>query len=286
MPEAGTPNNYYVMLQPACPSMPHTTNNEEDLSGIRRVTTRLLAPPHIKACVVCFDNFNTCDGVECSATTSSHFLCDACFDSHVSASCDFSNNPRSAAKQPLKVRCPCANVNTGGCTSQAYTAAIIAWHATSETFDKYVAAKHAEMEARGALQHWEAKLKDVEQKSVDDNDRREARRRHIADKILTSSCPKCSQAFVDYSGCEHLECSRCGCRFCALCLDDLSHDHHYFCVGPRGENMRGWTLPHNMRVAERLQKYLATLDSEEKVLTLHDCRVDLIALGLNPSDFV
>ena len=42
---------------------------------------------------------------------------------------------------------------------------------------------------------------------------------HIVDKILTCACPRCGQAFDEFTGCMALTCSRvgCGCCFCAIC---------------------------------------------------------------------
>jgi len=38
-------------------------------------------------------------------------------------------------------------------------------------------------------------------------------------------CPKCNAAFLDYTGCNALYC-RCGCKFCAICLQDCGGDAH------------------------------------------------------------
>merc|ERR1711939_937344 len=58
--------------------------------------------------------------------------------------------------------------------------------------------------------------------------RRAAIKNHIVEKILTLACPRCKQAFVDFSGCMALTCSRagCGCGFCALCQEDCGNDAH------------------------------------------------------------
>ena len=49
-------------------------------------------------------------------------------------------------------------------------------------------------------------------------------REHVVEKILTLACPRCSQAFVDFSNCFALTCSRCTCHFCAYCLKDSGYD--------------------------------------------------------------
>lgn len=53
---------------------------------------------------------------------------------------------------------------------------------------------------------------------------RHRRKLHICEKILTLTCPRCSQAFLDFDGCMALKCSRagCGCGFCAICQKVLS----------------------------------------------------------------
>lgn len=51
-------------------------------------------------------------------------------------------------------------------------------------------------------------------------------RRHIVGELLTLKCPRCSQAFLDFSGCFALTCSKCGCGFCGWCLKDCGKDAH------------------------------------------------------------
>ena len=53
-------------------------------------------------------------------------------------------------------------------------------------------------------------------------------RHHVVQRILTLSCPRCGQAFVDRTGCAALTCSRaaCQCHFCAFCLKDCGSSAH------------------------------------------------------------
>ena len=51
-------------------------------------------------------------------------------------------------------------------------------------------------------------------------------RLHIIERILCLQCPRCQQAFVDFTGVCALECSRCKCSFCAFCLADCGDDEH------------------------------------------------------------
>lgn len=47
-----------------------------------------------------------------------------------------------------------------------------------------------------------------------------------ARELLTDACPRCGQAFIDFTGCSYLQCSRCPCCFCAWCLMDCGADAH------------------------------------------------------------
>jgi hypothetical protein len=40
----------------------------------------------------------------------------------------------------------------------------------------------------------------------------------VIEDHLILRCPRCLNAFADYSGCDALSCGNCGCGFCALCL--------------------------------------------------------------------
>jgi hypothetical protein len=52
------------------------------------------------------------------------------------------------------------------------------------------------------------------------------RLRHVTETIFTLKCPRCSRAFVDFSGCFALSCHGCPCKFCAICLADCGNDAH------------------------------------------------------------
>ena len=61
-----------------------------------------------------------------------------------------------------------------------------------------------------------------------EDERIAAHRLAIIESCLTLRCPRCATAFLDYSGCDAVQCSRpgCGCSFCALCLKDCGVDAH------------------------------------------------------------
>jgi len=94
-------------------------------------------------------------------------------------------------------------------------------------------------------------------------------RRHIQENILTLKCPRCAQAFLDFTGCFALTCSHCGCGFCAWCLKDCgrdAHDHVRDCGNkPRGADtffgsFTDFEEAMKRRQRDSLRAYLQTLD--------------------------
>ena len=51
-------------------------------------------------------------------------------------------------------------------------------------------------------------------------------RRHVVDRLLTLTCPRCSAVFLDFTGCFALTCHRCNCGFCGCCPADCGGDAH------------------------------------------------------------
>jgi len=96
-------------------------------------------------------------------------------------------------------------------------------------------------------------------------------RSHIAENILTLKCPRCSRAFVDFTGCMALTCSA-GCKFCAWCLVDCgsdAHAHVQMCPlnllnrGSYGGSEEQFKSVHRDRVRPLVQQYLARVPQTE-----------------------
>ena len=112
-----------------------------------------------------------------------------------------------------------------GCTAPCFEESDLAQSA-KDAFGQFMKAKLnvaeqqivADMEARIAADRVRAEMNASE---------RHRRKLHICEKILTLTCPRCSQAFLDFDGCMALKCSRagCGCGFCAICQQVLSLCH-------------------------------------------------------------
>ena len=72
-------------------------------------------------------------------------------------------------------------------------------------------------------------------------DRINTLRQGLVEAHLVLRCPRCRAAFLDYTGCDALVCSRpgCACGFCALCLKDCGADAHGHLASAHGGYSRG-----------------------------------------------
>jgi len=97
-------------------------------------------------------------------------------------------------------------------------------------------------------------------------------KKHIIEKILTLFCPRCGQAFVDFSGCCALTCSRqgCACAFCAYCLEDCGADAHAHVSSQHGDlflRVELFEEHHKTRKRALIQTYLEDeLDLKLKIV--------------------
>merc|ERR550514_2071635 len=178
-------------------------------------------------CLVCFDDYSALKGVECpladGAENEKHFVCDECFDGHVT-SCVGDDSIELFTRRG-GVRCVHPE-----CQAAPFSDGALARALPEATFALYSAAKEriAEQRINAELEKgFEERLARERQRAGGARER-EVIKEHIIERILTLSCPRCAQAFVDFSGCLALTCSRagCGCGFCALCQADCGNDAH------------------------------------------------------------
>ena len=216
-----------------------------------------------RECVVCFGDFlGFRDGVECNAEGFKHFTCKDCFQMHVAASCT-----DELRKQELRhgmIYCPyCVFPPTSSsCDSAPFKAVEIASFVDAATFKLFQDAKGKLIEARLAKQaeamfekRLESELEKVKEMGKEVFEARKhilvsptaawlwlrkvvvrLERRKLSccvrdgpqEEILMLKCPRCSQAFIDFTGCMALTCSQagCGCGFCGWCLADCGSDAH------------------------------------------------------------
>jgi hypothetical protein len=167
-------------------------------------------------------------GVECCGCVS-HFVCDECFEQVVKAAAG--EDLRVVERREGGVPCP-------GCASDGknvlYTDAAVAKHASAQAFREYHQMRLNIAESRMSME-FDQQLKErlaeeVKRLVMMDEDQRRAWQacRHIADELLTQKCPRpnCRQAFIDFTGCLALSCSRCPCHFCGWCGIDCGTDAH------------------------------------------------------------
>jgi serine/threonine protein kinase len=105
---------------------------------------------------------------------------------------------------------------------------------------------------------------------------------HEIEEILNLACPRCGQAFIDYSGCSHLTCSRCSCPFCSMCLVEFDgSSSHTSCASSSKSN--AYLLEHKSRALARIQDMLgscdpavkhASRDQVHKLLGLHGLTIN------------
>jgi hypothetical protein len=225
--------------------------------------------------------FSMCDGtpmpiqsgVECSGASGElHFVCDDCFELLVLAAAK--DDLRTRHRSDGRVMCPlCRDKKC------PYSDIEIAKHVTSAAFEIYVKGRMELLEDRMAGE-FEQRLKErivqecAQLQQLDDKQRRvRLACRHIEEDILTCKCPRCGQAFVDFTGCFALSCSRCDCGFCAWCGADSgsndAHPHVARCTSRPAHLKDPYFAPFSefekskQRIrAQRLRRFLSTLDAE------------------------
>jgi len=185
------------------------------------------------------------------------------------------------------------------CAAPPFSDGALAKALSDQVFATYSTAKDrvAEQRINAELEEGFAKRLEIEREKAGGDARRDAIKNHIIERILTLSCPRCSQAFVDFSGCMALTCSRagCGCGFCALCQADCGNDAHGHVGGgcpladqigvKKGEfhlSEEEYSRAASRAREIRLRQYLESLTEEQRAHALEDCARELADLGIDP----
>ena len=177
-----------------------------------------------KECNICFCLADSAAGVECSE---GHFHCDSCVARHAETFLDFDNRgQRKEREGHLKCSKFPLECNSG------FADRDLTKHLPVDLFKTYLEARVETIKAQMQAQ-LEAEMQDrlgaeLQRLAALDEHARKVlmARKHIIDKILTLSCPRCGQVFVDFAGCYALECHYCKCNFCGWCLADCGNDAH------------------------------------------------------------
>jgi len=176
----------------------------------------------VSECAVCMERARHADGAVCGE---GHLVCRDCMEGHVQHCAG--EDMRVRRQREGRVPCPHATPALG-CAAAPYSDAELAQAVPAAAFEAYVRARmelvreEAEREGEERLRAELARLQalDEAQRAV------HVARRHIEEEILTSRCPRCKAAFVDFDGCCALKCHRCSCAFCAWCGADCGDDAH------------------------------------------------------------
>ena len=188
----------------------------------------------LRECDICCDFKPRQLGIFCDSKT--HFFCSGCFADHVRTQSQCSGEQMEQFRQRRgEIVCD------DSCDSQPFPLAQI-YSCVPKVFDLLMKARkklchmleqeraqrqmaqtvddmRAQIEA-DVLRVMEASEKERMQVEV------QRHKRLIEERILNLACPRCNQVFGSYEGCAALICSRCDCRFCALCLKDCGSDAH------------------------------------------------------------
>lgn len=257
-------------------------------------------------CLVCFDEYPALKGVECGAAAAEaggkvrpaskqgrHFVCDECLCGHVESA--VSAESMELFAQRGGVRCVHPE-----CACEPFSDGVLARALPEATFQMYTAAKErvAEQRINKELEEGFERRIAIERERAGGDARRQAVREHICQRILTLSCPRCGQAFVDFNGCMALSCARagCGCGFCALCQEDCGNDAHahvgrgcpladrigvkkgeFYLEGGEQEYMAAMSRAKEIR----LKAYLEGLSPEQRAHALEDCARELADLKID-----
>jgi hypothetical protein len=222
---------------------------------------RLQEAPQQGVCVICFDTpgQEKQDGgrVGLWCRGGGHFVCNSCLEGYVMSQSAGEVPPSQLAARRGRILCPMA---AHGCVDVPYAHTEIARGVSEAVFAGYMEAFARAVEAQVVAQveaaHATAARLTVENRNSNTStnsqqqpqqppgaaaaggargngggegptaEQMERLRGHIVEKILTLSCPRCSQAFLDFEGCCALSCARCGCSFCAYCQQDCGTDAH------------------------------------------------------------
>ena len=243
-----------------------------------------------QTCAVCYDSKSSSCGVICCE---GHFLCGACLSRHAKAFMEV-GNLGMLKEQEGRLKCAYYPFEC----SSGFADQDLAKHLPAPLFKQYLEARVETIKEQMQSQ-LEDEMKDrldAELKRLAALDERARKvlvaRAHVVDKILTLSCPRCQQAFVDFEGCFALSCSRCRCGFCGWCLADCgadAHGHVMRCgAKPPGADVYFGSRQQFEEAQRRRQRALirafldGEVDGDLRAAVLEACRVELEANGLWP----
>ncbi len=255
-----------------------------------------------KTCSICFCLADSAAGAECSE---GHFHCDSCVARHAETFLDFDNlGQRKEREGHLK----CSKFPLE-CKS-GFADRDLAKLLHIDLFKTYLEARVETIKAQMQAQ-LEAEMKDrleaeLQRLAALDEQARKVQvaRKHIIDKILFLSCPRCGVFFSDWIGCYAVKCV-CPCHFCGWCLADCgnnsrdAHAHVIQCHNKPASAFDYWGTPglndqqsrqefeeaHRRRQRPLIRTYLnREVEANLKAAVVAACRLELEVNKLWPID--
>ena len=256
------------------------------------------------SCCICLaDDVYEVDGVVCPSGNQSHFLCRECFNLKVQHDSRTSDD-NGLSHRGGSVYCPGYSEKNSPCHASCkrpplpYTDQTIASSTDDEVFHRYMKGKKALLEAELAVEN-EKVVRERVERELQEMKRLSKRERevrthssHIRESILTVRCPhpNCGQAFVDFSGCFALSCSRCRKYFCGWCLstaanNDACHTHVRQCASKLSNDLffgsvEEFEESNNRRRRVALRAFLSSLCHDLSREVVEAVRKNLYELGV------
>lgn len=149
-------------------------------------------------------------------------MCDGCLEGHAAA--ETSLELRVRREREGRVCCPHAAL---GCDAPCFTDHELARVLSEAAFARYLTARVEMLELAAVEEVRAANLSAAGRAGVHGgdggssshpDDEVEQARRHVEERILNTSCPRCGTVFLEFDGCAALRCRACPCAFCAWCL--------------------------------------------------------------------
>jgi hypothetical protein len=228
-------------------------------------------------------------GAGAVAVAEGHFICHGCLQAHVV------ENLNARKLEANEGAVPCHEV---GCASP-WALEDLNDHLDKRTLVEYgralryhlFDAARAKREADAAFA---ARVRAANDARLAQAERVRQHRLVIAEQQLLLRCPRCAVAFADYDGCNALQCAKCGCGFCALCLRDCrdeGNDAHTHCAREHGGNIHDrprFERTHRERRVRAVAAAVRALAGEgaalQRALVAELAKADLRDLGIGAED--
>ena len=245
-----------------------------------------------RTCVICLEVQTLSDGVCCTPALpeeTEHFTCRSCLDEHVRRAALLQLPPtaddeddeaerarmlRQRLERQGRICCP---QHPRECRAAPFGDDALARALPPHTFTAYMESRQQLTEERLEREK-EQRMQELLQaeltrlRAMDERSREVRGHTNEVSELLTTKCPRCDAAFVDFTGCCALQCASCPAYFCAWCLklsadSGSNHSHVANCrEKPAGANMY---YPNDLYAAylkrrrtRLVQEALARLDPE------------------------